>query len=118
MELGVYRHAEDRVLGAYHGPLCDLAALGGRAAKVERKLKVARVIEIVNEGGVALVSVSLKAFGYDANHLILAHGNGPDAIIINDCAGVLGVTGSNISISNEWLQRIGNRKGISIMPTV
>lgn len=112
--LGVYRETRNGILGAYHAPLLKLANETGLRGAVEPSFTNPRLISVIAAGGVGVLSISLKTFGYAADHLVLVHGITSAGFIVNDCANVIGSLGHNVEIQYSAVQLISNYKGISL----
>lgn len=120
LEAGVFRQDKEtgEILGAYHVPLVELAESLGLHGKVERRLTLRRLINLLSGGSLVMLSVDKSKIDSQLNggHLILVHSYDPDTetFIVHDSEPVLADDGENIEIERTYLDKISNKRGISL----
>jgi len=120
LEAGVFREDEEigEILGAYHVPLVELAESLGLHGKVERRLTIRRLINLLNDGSLVMLSVDKSKIDsqLSGGHLILVHSYDPDTetFIVHDSEPVLADDGEDVEIKRRRLDEISNKRGISL----
>jgi hypothetical protein len=117
---GVFKEDEEtgEILGAYHVPLVQLAESLGLHGKVERRLTLRRLINLLNDGSLVMLSVDKSKIDSKLNggHLILIHSYDAksETFIVHDSEPVLADDGENVQVGKKQLEQISNQRGISL----
>ena len=120
LEAGVFREDEEtgEILGAYHVPLVKLAKSLGLHGKVERRLTLRRLINLLKDGNLVMLSVDTSKINSQlcGGHLILVHSYDLDTetFVVHDSEPVLSADGEDIEIKRKRLEEISNKRGISL----
>lgn len=120
IKLNVFReNTDEQIEGAFHGPLVTLAEELGLAGRVEPRLNMSVVRDNLIHGRLTLLSIDLRKVQQQltGSHLILIHSilaSTNDVVEVHDCAHTLALNGENVTISFHELERISNRKGVSL----
>lgn len=118
VQKGVLVERDDGTIGgAYHHPLVDLAREYGIPGRVVRNLTADRIVEAIEQGKFAMVSVDLarvEGSSLSGGHLLLVYGFNPrDNIFgIHDCASLVRSDGEGMSIPRQELATMSNHKGV------
>ncbi len=121
IEHGVF--VEDKktgeISGAYHKPLVELAKSLGIQGKIERRLTSRRLVELLNNGNLVMLSIDKSKIDpkESGGHLILIHSFDPkrEVFTLHDSKPILVNNGESVEINTKTLERISNKKGISLL---
>lgn len=117
---GVFKEDEEtgEILGAYHVPLVELVQSLGLHGKVERRLTLRRLIKLLNDGSLVMLSVDKSKIDsqLSGGHLILVHSYDSDTetFVVHDSEPILADDGEDIEIKKKRLDEISNKRGISV----
>jgi len=119
LRLGGFKvQAGKSIQGVYHAPLLELGRTLGLEGKVEKGLDIEQIASEVDSGHFVILSIDLQRAntGYCGGHLVLIHSvdRGNRSFSLHDPSSVLSIPGYNIEFSYEKLDRISNKKGLSL----
>lgn len=107
-----------KILGAYHKPLARLVQSLGLQGEVERHLTTQLLIRRLDNGHLVMLSVDRSKINsqLSGGHLMLVHSYDPQSEIFvdHDSDSILADNGEDVEIQRKYLDKISNRKGISL----
>jgi hypothetical protein len=117
VDLGVFVLQPDgKIGGAFHGPLLKLAGELGLTGSVEPDLSRLRLVDAIDAGGMAVLSVGLERWRSDLSgaHLVVIERRDSTrrGWIIHDCADAIDDPGQSVRLSEAELEAISNAKGL------
>lgn len=120
LEKGVFRLEKGDVLGAYHRPLVRVMNKLGIPTRRVGNISTEEMVREIGNGKIIFLSIDLAKLpnsSWDESHFVVVYdviGDPKTEFRLHDCSSVLSENGNAMSMSEEELSRLSNRKGLIV----
>lgn len=115
---GFKRKPDGSIEGVFHKPLLEVARTHGLDGSIERSFSLEKVNEILQKGGMAILSIDKAKVNptLKGGHLVLvwSRDERKKTFLIHDSEQLLSESGEGIALPEADLMRISNNRGISV----
>lgn len=118
VDKGGFKVNEDQTIsGVYHYPLLSLAQALGLDGTVEKYISPKDIQGHLLQNRMVVLSIDLgKDTAFKGNHLLVVHRylSKDNTYLVHDCAYAVGKEGASIALTEERLDLLSNRRGLSL----